>query len=171
MQLQDRVHECVVNHTRFGQWYVSNNQLTLFCSDIHRPSQGVQDEVIANAEQIPASGELAEMLEIGDDNLTLNNMPFCEGSVSYSERFVEARKIASSRLRNDKEVDENLASAKKCFFATYANKVRNQYNQEIGRSNCRERHMRWNAYISKVFGKILELVDYLRTCAMPEASS
>ena len=40
--LQDRVHECVVNHTRFGQWYVSNNQLAVFRSDIHRPSQQMQ---------------------------------------------------------------------------------------------------------------------------------
>ena len=61
--LQDRVHGCVVNHPRFGQWYVSNNQLALFRSDIPRSSQVVQDEVIANANQIPASGELAEMLE------------------------------------------------------------------------------------------------------------
>ena len=169
--LQDRVHECVVNHTRFGQWYVSNNQLALFRSDIHRPSQVVQDEVIADADQIPASGELAEILEIGDDNLTLNTMPFCEGSVSYSERLVEARKIASPWPRNDKEVDEALASAKKRFFATYANKVGEQYDEEIGRSNCRGRHMRWNAYISKVFGKTRKLVDYLRTGAMLEASS
>ena len=118
MFFQDRVHECVVNHTRFGQWYVSNNQLALFRSDIHRPSQVVQDEVIANADQIPVSGELAEMLENGDDDLTLNNMTFCESSVSISERLVEACEIASSRLRNDKEVDEALASAKKCFSAT-----------------------------------------------------
>ena len=76
----------------------------------------------------------------------LNDMPFCEGSVSYSERLVEARKIATSRLCNDKEVDEALASAKKHFFANYTNKVGNHYDQEIGRSNCGERHMRWNAY-------------------------
>ena len=129
--LQDRVHECVVNHTRFGQWYVSNNQLALFCSDIHRPSQVVQDEVIANADQISASGELAEMLENGDDNLTLNDMPFCEGSVSYSERLVEARKIATSRLCNDKEVDEALASAKKYFLPTTLTKSGITMNRQM----------------------------------------
>ena len=31
--------------------------------------------------------------------------------------------------------------------------------------------MKRNAYISKVFGKIRKLVDYLRNGAMPEASS
>ena len=49
---------------------------------------------------------------------------------------MEARKIATSRLCNDKEVDEVLASAKKYFFANYTNKVGNHYEQEIGRSNC-----------------------------------
>jgi hypothetical protein len=117
---------------------------------IHRLSQVVQDEVIADPDQIPASGELAEILEIGDDNLTLNTMPFCEGSVSYSERLVEARKIATSRLCNDKEVDEALASAKKYFFANYTNKVGNHYEQEIGRSNCRERQMRWKWFSATV---------------------
>ena len=54
-------------------------------------------------------------------------MLFSEGSVSYSELPVEARKIATSRLCNDKEA---------FFFAKYTNKVGNHYDQEIGRSNC-----------------------------------
>ena len=118
----------------------------MFRSEIYRPSQVAQDEVVANACQIPVSDELAEIFENGDDDLTLNNMTFCESSVSISERLVEACDIVSSRLRNDKEVDEGLASAKKCLSANWCHAgdyLRTGAGVSVSANRCLSANWRW----------------------------
>ena len=85
----------------------------------------------ANADRRSASAETAEMLQNDDVDLTLNEISFCEGLVSYSKCLLKAGKIASPYAFNEKEIDEALESSQQRFFATRPNKVGEQYDEKF----------------------------------------